>query len=416
MTISSTAGPQTDRSDILDVLRGFALLGIFIANSAGFALYLFMDDAAREALPTHASDKWINYLLTAFVDGKFYSLFSLLFGIGFTIILDRNQKAGRNPLVIFYRRIFILLILGLGHLLLLWPGDILFLYALVGMVLPLFRNFSNKSLLIISTLLIFSPLLFDLAKVLSNGAWNLAVPLVKIAIQTDGSNGIDRHNYITYLSEGIMYENIFNWGQGGFFWRYAHIIGSNRIPKVLAMFLIGFVVGRKEIYSNLEANRNLLMNVQKLGFLIGLPSTLALTFFEFDGIHLPEAAGLADTLFYALSVIPLSLAYTATLCLLWLKVSWRKMLLYLAPAGRMALTNYIVQTLIGIYIYYGIGWGLGTETGPAIFVPVAIAVYFVQVIYSIIWFRYFRYGPLEWIWRQLTYGKILPIRVKIQTT
>ncbi len=411
MTLTPAPGPNTDRSDILDVLRGFALLGIFIANSAGFALYLFMDAGARDALPTHATDKWFDYFLTAIVDGKFYTLFSLLFGIGFTIILDRNQKAGRNPLVIFYRRIFILTLLGLGHLLLLWPGDILFLYALVGMVLPLFRNLSNTTLLITAVCLIFSPLLFDLAKVISDGAWNLATPLVKIAIEVDASYGIDQKNFISYLADSTHYQNIYNWCQGGFFWRFDHIIGSNRIPKVLAMFLIGFVVGRKEIYSNLEANTQLLFKVQKLGFLIGLPGSFALCYFEFDGVHLPEAGGLADTFFYAISVIPLSLAYTATLCLLWLKSSWKPLLRYLAPAGRMALTNYMVQSFIGIYIYYGIGLGMGSRTGPTVFVPIAFVVFIVQVIYSNIWFRYFYYGPLEWIWRQLTYGKVLPIRV-----
>src|SRR6188768_4042346 len=96
---------------------------------------------------------------------------SLLFGIGFTIILDRNLKAGRNPLIIFYRRLFILALLGIGHIFLLWDGDILLLYALVGMLLPAFRSLTNRSILILAVCLIFSPLLFDLVKVISNGAW-----------------------------------------------------------------------------------------------------------------------------------------------------------------------------------------------------------------------------------------------------
>ncbi len=128
-----------------------------------------------------------------------------------------------------------------------------------------------------------------------------------------------------------------------------------------------------------------------------------------DDIYLPKPFGLADTLFYALSVIPLSLAYTTSICLLWLRLEWQSRLKILAPVGRMALTNYILQTVAGICIYYGIGLGLGAKTGPSVFLPIAIGVYSLQVIYSNIWFRYFRFGPLEWMWRMLTYGKLLKI-------
>jgi uncharacterized protein len=410
MITASAPVPSSDRSDILDVLRGFAILGIFMANSAGFALYMFMDDAAKKALPSYAADDFLDQLMTAFIDGKFYSLFSLLFGIGFTIILDRNQKAGRNPLAIFYRRIFILTLLGLGHMFLLWPGDILFLYALIGMILPLFRNLTNKTLLILSVFLIFSPIVFDLAKVISDGAWNLSGPFEEMAIRIDEANGITDQNYRTFVVDNPTYQSILEWSRGGFFWRFEHIIGSNRIPKVLAMFLIGFVVGRKMIYSNLEGNKLLLAQVQKWGFLIGIPASIAFTYFMHDGIRLPKPLGLSDTLFYALSVIPLSLAYTTSICLLWLKPDWQSKLKILAPVGRMALTNYIMQTVAGILIYYGIGLALGGKTGPVLFLPIAVGVYVIQVVYSNIWFRYFRFGPLEWIWRMLTYGKTLDIR------
>jgi len=409
MTNNSIPVPSTDRADILDVLRGFAILGIFMANSAGFSFYMFLTEAQREALPTFKSDEIVDFFTMALVDGKFYSLFSLLFGIGFTIILDRNQTAGRNPLMVFYRRLFILTLLGLGHLLLLWPGDILFLYALVGMVLPLFRNFKDKTLIILSVILILSPLLFDLAKVLTKGAWDLATPIFEQAIKVDAANGIDGKNFRDYLVVNETYKSIYVANQGGFFWRWEHIIGSNRIPKVLAMFLIGFVAGRNKIFSNLGTNKDLLRKIQKWGFIIGVPCSFAYAYFDFDGIHLPKPFALTDTLFYALSVIPLSLAYTTTICLLWLKPEFQKRLKVLAPVGRMALTNYIMQTLIGIFIYYGIGLGMGTKTGPAIFVSIAVGVYILQVIFSNFWFRYFNFGPLEWIWRMLTYGKFLKI-------
>src|SRR6202008_1925254 len=122
---------------------------------------------------------------SAFLEGKFYSLFSLLFGIGFTIILYRNEAAGKNGLAIFYRRLVILLVFGVTHALLIWDGDILLLYALIGMFLPLFRNFSDRTIIILSILLIFSPLLFDLLKVLTDGKWNMSNPLLTKAIAVD---------------------------------------------------------------------------------------------------------------------------------------------------------------------------------------------------------------------------------------
>ncbi|MEJ7625646.1 MAG: DUF418 domain-containing protein [Ferruginibacter sp.] len=120
---------------------------------------------------------------------------------------------------------------------------------------------------------------------------------------------------------------------------------------------------------------------------------------------------MSDTFFYAISVISLSLAITSSLCLLWLSPSG-KFLLWFAPAGRMALTNYIVQTIFSIGIYYGIGLGLGTTTGPTVYVPIAILIFIFQLWYSRLWLHHFKYGPLEWIWRQLTYGRLINIKNK----
>ena len=408
--MNTTPVSVSERSDVLDILRGFAILGIFIANSAGFSLYNFLKDEQQAALPTYYTDRWLHYLTAAFVEGKFYSLFSLLFGIGFTIMLDKNKNPGRAGLLVFYRRLCFLVLIGLAHLLLFWDGDILLLYALVGMMLPLFRRLSNKKIILIAIVLIFSPLLFDTVKIISQGRWNLAKPFEAMAIATDSKNGITEQNYHTYLVEQTGYESILRWNQGGFFWRYQHILDSNRIPKVLAMFLLGVVAGRKKIYSRLEENKIVLQKVQKWGFLIGIPASLAFAYFELDHRALPKMIGLADTFFYATSVIPLSLAYTASICILWLIPSWKAKLKILAPVGRMALTNYLMQTIIAIMIYYGFGFGLGAKFGPTGFIPIAFMVYAAQVIFSNYYFRYFRYGPVEWIWRQLTYRQRLPIR------
>jgi len=113
------------------------------------------------------------------------------------------------------------------------------------------------------------------------------------------------------------------------------------------------------------------------------------------------------TLLYATSVVPLCLAYVSMICLRWERKKGQTRFRFLAPMGRMALTNYLMQTVIGISIYYGVGLGFGSKIGPSLFVPIGIGVYLLQVAYSQLWFRYFNYGPMEWLWRMTTYGKWL---------
>jgi len=400
----------TERADILDVLRGFALLGVLLDNIFGFTGWGFFTQPMREALPTWPADGIVGLLEQVFINGKFYSLFSLLFGIGFSIILIRNEQKGINPLKIFYRRLFILLLIGAAHLFLLWEGDILFLYALIGMILPLFRRFSDKGLLITAAVLILSPIILDCIYILLHS--KSGDGLERLAMSIDKINGIPTDStYATYLYKpGSGFHEWRNWQESGWAYRYSYILDSNRIPKVLGMFLLGFYAGRKMMYAHLENYTTLFKKLRLWGLVIGIPSAIACTYFDFFQKHIPDPRGLAHTFFYATSVVPLCLAYTSIICLRWVKKKGNSKLKVLAPMGRMALTNYLMQTIIGIALYYGVGFGFGGNIGPAIFIPIGLAVYALQILYSNWWFKYFNYGPMEWIWRQLTYGKRLPFR------
>lgn len=399
-----------ERSDILDILRGFALFGVMLDNLFGFTGWGFLPTPSKEALPTWTADAITGTLEQVFINGKFYSLFSLLFGIGFSIILERNIQRGINPLKVFYRRLFILLLIGAGHLFLLWEGDILFLYALIGFSLPLFRHFSNRQLLITAATLILSPLLLDLFSIVfhyRNGAW-----LENMAMAVDKKTGLGANPaFYEYLyKDGAGWAEWRNWQQSGYLYRYSYILDTNRIPKVLGMFLIGFYAGRKMIYTQLGDYIPVFKWLRRWGLIIGIPSAIACFYFEMFKPHIPNPWGILHTLFYALSVAPLCLAYVSILCMRWNRKQGRSRLRWLAPMGRMALTNYLMQTVIGIFLYYGVGLGLGGDIGPAVFVPAGICVYALQVLYSHYWFRFFRYGPMEWIWRMLTYGKLLPLK------
>jgi uncharacterized protein len=154
---SATPVLKEERADILDVLRGFALLGILVNNIRGFSGYMYLSTKYQDALPTSFADNILELLQFVFVEGKFYSIFSLLFGIGFSIILTRTAQKGIQSLKIFYRRLFVLIAFGLIHTLLIWEGDILLLYGLIGLFLPLFRNFSDKQLLFWQRCLFYLP-------------------------------------------------------------------------------------------------------------------------------------------------------------------------------------------------------------------------------------------------------------------
>lgn len=151
----------SERHVILDALRGFALLGICFANFPEFSLYTFQKPEITEAMPTAEIDKVIRFLQYLFVDGKFYTIFSLLFGIGFSIIISNAAKKGTDGFRIFYRRMIVLAAIGFLHLMFIWSGDILLLYALLGMLLPLFRHVSDRVLLGTSAVLLLLPILID---------------------------------------------------------------------------------------------------------------------------------------------------------------------------------------------------------------------------------------------------------------
>jgi uncharacterized protein len=411
-THSPTLLPNMERAKILDILRGFALLGIYIANSQFLSGYGFMPEETKNQLATSKIDNILRMLQFILVEGKFYSLFSLLFGIGFSIILVTNERRGSNGLTVFYRRLLILILFGLAHLLLLWEGDILMLYGLIGLLLPLFRKCTDRTLLTWAACLILAPILADIVW-LSLG-WTPGQPLLRRGIAVSEAYGITEQNFGSYLfNKESGYAEVLKWCQGGIYFRYQYILDSGRIMKVLGIFLVGYYVGRKKMYVRPEEHFGILKRVRKWGFIIGIPVSIAAFYFIIDDKNVPRNwAGLADTVCYALGVVPMSLAYTASITLFWIRHKESTMLNRLAPAGRMALTNYIFQTIFSVVIFYGVGFGLGHSFGYTYVLLIVVAVYLFQVLYSTLWLRYYNYGPLEWIWRMLTYGKALPLRKK----
>jgi len=395
-----------DRIEFLDILRGMSIFFIFTANITFFAgLWLFDADSSIREI-NWASDEVLPYLHYVLVDGKFYSIFSLLFGIGCVIQYNNATSKGKSFAAFFRKRMFWLLVIGLIHLCLFWPGDILTLYALLGFVLVWFVDKSNKTLLITAAILILIPIanlafiyiaelpypepFFNLQTEIY-GYFNM--PLVEI----DGALRGDFRAYL--LNENIL--DFFKMNLGNTFVRIGMILLEGRIFKVFGIFLIGIWAGRKILNGNLLTNKPFLKKIFWIGLIFGLPFNLMRSYLEFYAEDVVTTKFLHSTC-YALGTVPVALSIAASLALFC--VNGSSFLRLFASVGKTALTCYLVHTLAGIIIFYGFGFQLAGKYGFTIVMIIAVIVFTGQVIISRIWLKYFKFGPVEWVWRKLVYG------------
>lgn len=383
---------EKKRYVILDALRGFAILGIILANFPEFSLWTFSDPETWTR-----TDTLTRAVQTFLVDGKFYTLFSLLFGMGFSIQLANAEGKLRT----FYRRMAVLLLIGLLHLCFLWSGDILMLYAACGMLLPLFRKCSVRGVLCAAGVFLLLPVLFDLAF-----GSRLADPLEAAQWRICALYGITEANFGTWLSDARSYREVLQFLHQGAVERMWEFVAGHRYFKVMGLFLTGFAVGRARVYADVEAHRGLLKKVLRWGLAVGVPLGVLYTWSTMAG-H--PWGRVAHDIAY-LSVYPMGFAYAAGFCLLFDRRPEGKGWRLLSSPGRMACTNYLGQSVIGVLLFYGIGLGLGNRVGLLGTELIALGVYGFQIAFSTLWMKHFRFGPVEWVWRMLTYGEVLPLR------
>ncbi len=406
----TTAAPtdSADRLPILDACRGFALAGIFLLNLGVFSGFVFMPPQAVAASATAAADRVVVFIVIWLGYGKFYSLFSLLFGLGFAFQLASAERRGDATLRVFRRRLLVLLAIGAIHMFF-WEGDILFFYALIGFLLIPLRRLSQAGLLRAAAALLFAPVILDLLIVLTHGALNPGEPFDLAGRRTLRAFGFAPDALPYPLLRDAGWREYLRFQVSGPFFRYAELLSTGRPFKVLAMFLLGLWVGRSGLIRNIDRWTPVLRRVRFSGFAVGLPAAAAQAALMLGGGHGP-AHRIAESTAYALGVAPLGVAYAAAFALLWRSPAWRSRLERLAPAGRMALTNYLTQTVISVLVFYGIGFGMMGRLAPIWWPVVVAAMLTAQVAASRWWLARFAFGPAEWIWRQATYGRRLPLR------
>jgi uncharacterized protein len=404
--------PADERVVVIDVLRGFALFGILIVNMTGFSMP-FASYWLNEPWWSAPADRAAMGLIRILFEGKFFLLFSLLFGLGMALQMERIEARGSTFGRLYARRLLALLLFGECHIIFFWWGDILATYALVGFVLLLVRRWRT------TTLLLLAAIVYALAL----GASALLALLAKLA-ELDSSTAQDLADALAdqqeYLAD-LTYERIVVYAHGTLAaiqrlrlqeFRESLVALFFMVPGILAMFLVGRVVGRHGIVLQPANHRRLLTGLACVGLPIGLALNVAWVV-VMEQVSPAEVTwlGVAGYGFYLAGAPLATSGYAATLVLLWQRAAWQHWLRPLAAVGRMALTNYLLQTLVCTTIFYSYGLGWYGALSPAAGLALTVAIFAIQIPLSGWWLRRFRFGPLEWLWRCLTYARWQPLRL-----
>lgn len=392
--------PMRERLELIDALRAIALFGVILINMMGIVFVIAAAQVGKSAGPV---DYGVMIFESIFIFGKARAAFAFLFGVGFGIILQRTQSSGQRFGTIFARRMGILLCFGLINQIFLFFGDILVNYALLGLVLMLFARCSDRTLLRTGfALIILPPLSIGLAQIVLGGPLpNLAgIPATEISAAT-AARGMAAHESGSYL-EIAKFIATFPYYNG--IANPAHRIEYNL--SILGLFMLGSLVARHRILFDVEQHRPMLLQVAKwflpIGFVLSTIHATSLWGMSFDG----PLRGLVTAAFAGPPI--LALGYVAALTLIFSRRANRFQSM-IAPAGRMALTNYLASGAIGSFYFYGYGLGQLGKLGIAGMSMFATLLFGALLLLSHLWLSVFRMGPMEWLWRYLIEGKSQPM-------
>ena len=411
----------------LDIMRGFVLCGILLMNITGFGLA----HAYSNPTVSGGSTGWNLYAwitTNMFFEGTMRALFSLLFGVGTYIILDRLSKrdAGIKAADIYFRRLLWMLVFGLIHgYLLLWTGEILYDYAIMGLLLYSFRNMAPKKLVLIALLLFSIGTFWTYREHVDNKKFVANVTLA----QTKKANGEELSNelkeatakwekieekkspkhvaeYNEDMRKGYLHLVGFlaaNNMEGDTLWMYRYDLWD-----VLSMMLLGIAFFKWNMLSGKKSYRFYGL-MALMGYAVGLTTNYFevttilsdnFSFLAFSKTNISYDLGRVSV---AIGHIGLIMLFTKLPILGWLKKS-------LAAVGKMALTNYIMHSLICMVIFTGVGFGMFGKLQRYELYFVVFAIWIFQLILSPIWLKYFHFGPIEWLWRRLSYLYKPPFR------
>jgi len=398
----SLLNPTTsgDRIEMIDALRGFALTGVCLANLALFSFYYCLTNEQKADLPFPLIDTIISYLIYFFVDSKFWTLFTIMFGFGASIFISRANELHKNGKALYARRLVLLLIFGLIHGIFFWFGDIFAEYALAGFILLLFSNKKGISVAVWGIILgAFIPLVLMIlqAKLLPDSS-EIFDKLGKLTL-----NAYSSSSYSKVINANLVNIKIFS--------LYVWFL----LIAAVGRFMIGYWIGQTGRLYHIEDYTDFFRKTMRICGWIGFPFMFIVTITKIlidSEVLVPESEWEPVTYLLEIASLAIGIFYVVKFAFLYQNKKWRKRLSVFKEMGRMALTNYLMQTIINILIFNGIGFGLAGKTGPSIYILWFIVLMILQIIFSKWWLSRYRFGPFEWLWRSLTYKKLQPMKVK----
>ena len=407
----------SERVALLDVLRGFALCGVFVSNSyAWFSGRVLLPPARAQALAAPPFELAVASVYNFFVNQKFVTLFSFLFGLGFSIQLARAEARGSSIVSLYSRRLGVLLAIGVTHMFALWAGDVLSTYALLGFALLLFRRTPTRVVLVwvgvflgvlplgVPALQHFGPLLLQGAEAAATAAKASAAE--EALMRGRFLEGLSSHSFWTSQTANAHFIVFMLPQLKRLLW----------MSTILGRFLLGLLAGRMLLLQDVEGNRPWHRRLLGWGLVLGLLGNgagLVVMRLRLANALDPQAAWLvALPAVQEVGYLGLAAVYVAAFALLFQRERWRRVLGVLAPVGRMALTHYLLQTVMSLCIYDGWGLGLVGQLPPSRCVALTLALFALQIPLSHAWLSRFRFGPAEWLWRSLTYGRAQPMRLE----
>lgn len=415
---------------MLDVTRGIAVLGILLMNIIGFGLPDAYDDPTNWG--GHTGANLVAWRITSlFFEGTMRGLFTVLFGAGALLFLERHaaRDSTLRPADLYFRRTLLLILFGLvnGYLLL-WDGDILFYYGVVGLFLFVFRKLAARTLLVIAAAALTIPTIMnalDRAEYLDireQAQLAQTQELAGEALSIEQVRAVEKFRQATeerkparYYLESIVsqmrtsYASAFNLIRARtFYWETTFFVRYG-FAECIGMMLLGMALLRLGILSAGVSTRTYL-TLMCLGYLLGLAVNLReMALVERSGFTVQ--AYMDAFLTYDLGRIPMTLGHIGLIGLLCRSPMLERAKRTLASVGQMALTNYLAQSVICAALFTGAGFGLFGQLQRYELYYVVAAIWFIQLFWSGWWLQRFQFGPAEWLWRSLTYGKRQPMRL-----